>query len=243
MVDSDIGKISQKRWTLVYYFWKLYLVGSWALICLICLLYVFVFAHLVEQNTASLEILTWCKFILSICIMIGCSHRAIILFFTILVFWSPTWQEKIGYYCETRCSLPNCNWLTVIEQEGLPPSDHLKECSFTYIFFTYLKTAFGALSESSVIQQSHRSEIVGVFFTGCLFSIISRLSFHSITYSFCMEWRDSLSLRKPRLQCNHTFYPLLKIMDYSLEAVGVGLPCFPIVKPMRILLDHRILTK
>lgn len=37
--------------------------------------------------------------------------------------------------------------------------------------------------------------------------------------------------------------PLLKIMDYSLEAVGVGLPRFPIVTPIRILLDHSILTK
>lgn len=169
--------------------------------------------------------------------------RSLFFFFSILVFWSPTRQEKIGNDCETRCSLPNCDWLTVIEQDGLPPADHFKECRFTYIFFTYLKTVFGALSESSVIQQSHRSEIVGVFFTGCLFSIISRLSFHSITYYLCMEWRDGLSLRKPRLQCNHTFHPLLKIMDYSLEAVGVGLPRFPIVKPIRILLDHSILTK
>lgn len=118
--------------------------------------------------------------------MIGCSHRAITLFFFFHLGVLKR-QEKIGNDCETRCSLPNCDWLTVIKQDGLPPADHFKECRFTYIFFTYLKTVFGALSESSVILQSHRSEIVGVFFTGCLFSIISRLSFHSITYALCME--------------------------------------------------------
>lgn len=85
--------------------------------------------------------------------MIGCSHRAITLFFF------PSWcfevrlgKKKIGNDCETRHSLPNCDWLTVIEQDGLPPADHFKECRFTYIFFTYLKTVFGSLSESPVIH-------------------------------------------------------------------------------------------
>lgn len=74
-------------------------------------------------------------------------------------FFFPSWcfevrlgKKKIGNDCETRHSLPNCDWLTVIEQDGLPPADHFKECRFTYIFFTYLKTVFVALSESPVIH-------------------------------------------------------------------------------------------
>lgn len=49
------------------------------------------------------------------------------------------------------------------------------------------------------------TSIVYSAYTSSWFSIISRLSLNSVTCSICTEWRDSLSLREPRLQRNRTF--------------------------------------